>query len=464
VNEITKRMRSGLRARARMGVAGAVVLATVTVMNVQAASADTLVYVKDGYVYVSNADGTGARAVTPQSGWWAWPSESDGGQIAVAGGASRTDGEFIPSGRDQIFEFDQQGHQLSGPVNTEGSYSVVSDPISVTHFRVAPDNSYVAWTTQDPGLGLPYAAWRKPDGSDSFHTANDSGGAPLPYSNPEWWGNAHLLLTHDGDTIGTQPEYAIYSLADGSAPGWYDDEAIGSSPSWQVAVTRSGLSYAVMTDDAPDYGGSVHNAAITLESTATPPSNPTTISSTHCTITLPAAQYATTNGTGLASMSFSADGRTLAWGQDDGVYEADVSDPANCAQVTGSVHRVVAGAAMPFLSPAPLSPVAPGPAPVPPVCHAHCAPAPATHHLVAAFSLTPGHPRAGRQLHFNAAASRETGGRIVRYRWSFGDGHRGTGRRVKHVFRHAGRYIVSLTVTDARGRSATVRRRIAVRR
>jgi hypothetical protein len=466
VNQTALRMRSRLRRWAGMGMGGVAATVAICAMGAQAASADTLVYVKGGYVYVSNADGSGARAVTPQSQWWAWPSESDGGQIAVAGGASRTDGGFIPTGSDQIFEFDQQGHQLSGPVNTEGSYSLVWDPIYVSHFRVAPDNSYVAWTTNDPAHGLPYSAWQAPGGSNAFQTANDSDGAPLEYDNPEWWGTGHLLLAHDGTTIGTQPEYMVYGLADGSTPGWYNDEAIGSSPSWQVAVTRNGLTYAVLIDDAADYGGTVHNASITLETTATPPTNPTAVSSTHCTITLPAADYATTNGTGLASMSFSADGHTLAWGQDDGVYEANVSDPSNCAQVTGSVHRVVAGGAMPFLSPAPLSPSQPGPSPVPPtpVCHTNCPQVPVTHRPVAAFVFAPAHPRAGHKLRFSATASHETGGRIVRYRWSFGDRHRGGGRKVQHAFRRAGRYTVSLTVIDGRGTSATIRRRIVVGR
>lgn len=325
-------------------------------VNAAPAAADTIVYVKGGYTYVANADGSRARAVAPRSPWWAWPSETDAGVIAVAGGARRVGDGFNPSGGDQFFEFDQQGRQLAGPVNTQGSYSTVGDPEYVSHFRVAPDNSYVAWTTLSTAQGSPYTSWRKPDGSGTFRTANDSGGAPLPYSSPEWWGSGHLLIVHDGQTIGTQPEYAVYSLADGSAPGWYDDQAIDGSSSFQVTVARDGRKYAVMTDDAPDNGGSPHNVAITLETTSTPPSDPSPMTDTHCTITLPASRYATLNGTKLASMSFSSDERTLAWAQDDGIYEADVSDPTNCAQVTRSVHRVVPGGAMPFLSPATLAP------------------------------------------------------------------------------------------------------------
>jgi hypothetical protein len=328
------------------------------------AHADTMVYVKNGYVYIANANGSSARAVTPQSKWWAWPSEADNGVIAVAGGAARVvNGTFNPSGSDQIFEFNQQGKQVSGPVNTEGSFSTVSDPEYVTHFRVAPDNSYVAWTVL-PSYADASTSWEKPTGENAFHWTKDSDGGLLPYSSPEWWGTKHLLITHDGVTLFNEAQYAMYSIADGSAPGWNQDEAIGDSPSYQVVVDRSGLKYAVLTDDAADNLGTVKHAVIHFETTSTPPSNPSSILPTGCTITLPASEYATPSATQLASMSFSSDSGTLAWAQDDGIYEANVSDPRNCQQITGSVHRVVPGGAMPFLSPAGLS-AAPRPSAAP---------------------------------------------------------------------------------------------------
>jgi hypothetical protein len=112
-----------------------------------------------------------------------------------------------------------------------------------------------------------------------------------------------------------------------------------------------------MTDDGPDNGGTIHNIAITLETAAsTPPT--TNIDDTHCTITLSASEFSTNHGSSLASMSFSSDGSTLAWGQDGGIYEANVSNPTDCAAVTGSVHLVVPGGQMPFLGAAALSPPA----------------------------------------------------------------------------------------------------------
>src|SRR5436189_5015911 len=73
----------------RSGFAGLAACLVFLAIGVASAQADTLVYVKDGHVYVANPDGSGARTVGPQSQWWAWPSESDNGTIAVAGGAQR---------------------------------------------------------------------------------------------------------------------------------------------------------------------------------------------------------------------------------------------------------------------------------------------------------------------------------------------------------------------------------------
>jgi hypothetical protein len=318
------------------------------------AGADSLVYVKNGTVYVSQPDGSQGRAITTGNNDWAWPSETDNGIIAVAGGLSRVvNGTFNPSGSDQIYEFNQQGHQLSGPANTQGSFSTVGDPEYVSHFRVAPDNSNIAYTVL-PSYADAYTSWQAPGGSN-FSEAKGSDGSLYPYSSPEWWGTQHILFTHDGPVLFNEAQYGMYSLADGSAPGWNQDDAIGSSPGYQVTVARDGLKYAVEADDAADYtDGTIRNISISIETTATSPSNPSSINLA-CRIPLPASQFSTLTGAAEISMSFSSDGNTLAWGQDDGIYEANVSNPSDCSAVTSSVHKVVDGGAMPFLGAAPLS-------------------------------------------------------------------------------------------------------------
>src|SRR5947209_14146295 len=94
----------------------------------EASAAGSLVYVKDGNVYIAQSDGNQARAITTGDNGWAWPSETDTGIIAVAGGLSRTDGEFDPSGSDEIYEFDQQRQQIAGPVPTQATSSTVNAP------------------------------------------------------------------------------------------------------------------------------------------------------------------------------------------------------------------------------------------------------------------------------------------------------------------------------------------------
>ncbi|MFZ0040702.1 MAG: PKD domain-containing protein [Solirubrobacteraceae bacterium] len=83
---------------------------------------------------------------------------------------------------------------------------------------------------------------------------------------------------------------------------------------------------------------------------------------------------------------------------------------------------------------------------------------------VAAMSWTPGNPRAGSSVHFNASRSHESGGRIVTYAWTFGNSHRvARGAKVTHTFARAESYTVRLTVTDSQGKKATKKVQIRVR-
>ena len=54
----------------------------------------------------------------------------------------------------------------------------------------------------------------------------------------------------------------------------------------------------------------------------------------------------------------------------------------------------------------------------------------------------------GERLRFDAGVSTDADGRIVGFQWDFGDGQRGDGRAVSHVFAQPGRYAVALRVED----------------
>lgn len=74
----------------------------------------------------------------------------------------------------------------------------------------------------------------------------------------------------------------------------------------------------------------------------------------------------------------------------------------------------------------------------------------------AVFTASPGAPRIGQQVNFNASASKPAAGRIIRtYVWDFGDGDptkTTTTPLTTHDYQRSGTFIVTLVVTDDAGR------------
>jgi hypothetical protein len=81
----------------------------------------------------------------------------------------------------------------------------------------------------------------------------------------------------------------------------------------------------------------------------------------------------------------------------------------------------------------------------------------------AAFTLTPETGGAPLEVEVDASASvtPETTA-IGSYQWEFGDGSAGSGKVLRHVFTGPGRYAMTLTVTNDRGRSGKARKSIFV--
>ncbi len=76
---------------------------------------------------------------------------------------------------------------------------------------------------------------------------------------------------------------------------------------------------------------------------------------------------------------------------------------------------------------------------------------------VASFSLTDDNPFVGSAVTFNASGSYDPNGEITSYTWDFGDGTSATGVEVTHPYGEAGYFVVTLTVTDDDGVTATYR-------
>lgn len=84
---------------------------------------------------------------------------------------------------------------------------------------------------------------------------------------------------------------------------------------------------------------------------------------------------------------------------------------------------------------------------------------------VAIIAATPLSGASPLQVLFDGTDSFARDGRIVEYRWNFGDGATATGSTASHVYAPtiATRYTITLTVTDERGRSGQAEQSIEVR-
>jgi len=81
---------------------------------------------------------------------------------------------------------------------------------------------------------------------------------------------------------------------------------------------------------------------------------------------------------------------------------------------------------------------------------------------IASFTATPQSGDAPLTVAFDASASSDPDGNVVRYDWDFADGETGSGRTVDHTYQAQGSYVAVLTVTDNDGATRTATRTISV--
>lgn len=107
------------------------------------------------------------------------------------------------------------------------------------------------------------------------------------------------------------------------------------------------------------------------------------------------------------------------------------------------------GVEPPIAAPPPIAPT-----PVPPVPPVNQAPQPAF--------AAPATAVAGSAVLFDARATTDADGDALTFSWNFGNGVRGGGERIGHVFDRAGSFTVRLTVSDGRGGVAQAERSVTV--
>ena len=220
-----------------------------------AAQADTLVFVKDGQVFVSDVDGSHARQLTTQANGWAWPSEADDGTVVVAGGQQRVNADGTDSdGSSELYRLDQHGRQLGAPIPTFGSYSSPACPTyPPSSVRVSPDGQTIAYWILNCG-SFDYSTYFTPASSTGLSFPHQTTGQ-MDYINPVWLDGNTLLVSHNGATFGPhQSLYGTIAVADDSTAG--GPVELGDSDSltsFQATVDRAGDRLAFFEDDHPSF-------------------------------------------------------------------------------------------------------------------------------------------------------------------------------------------------------------------
>jgi hypothetical protein len=309
-----------------------------------AATTGSIVYLKNGYVWIARADGTHARQFTKHQLDWSSPSEANNGVIVVAGGLSRVNkGGTDSSGSSEIYRFQPNGSQIGGFIPTWGSYSTPAcptyGPLSVEVSPNATKIAYGIWECSGPD----YTALWTPANAKHLDFPHQKIGQ-LDFYEPHWVNNTTFLVSHAGVTVSdSQARWYTHGVSQGDDKGykgWNVSSMTGTGA--QAVIDRQGNMLAIFEDDAANWvNGKPHSVRLWIYTGVNVPSNWTK----RCVIKLPAAQISKPL---YLHPSFSPDGRELIWGDNRGVEEASVANPASCGSI--KPHLLIRGGSQPFFS------------------------------------------------------------------------------------------------------------------
>jgi Tol biopolymer transport system component len=253
-----------------------------------AASADSIVYVKDGNVWVAAPDGSSQRQLTRDGTAdhpYRSPSQADDGTVA----ASYLDGiRLISRAGKLVRELDPP------PLTNSVSHAMDGTPVDVA---ISPDGKTIAYTFVS--ASCPVGASCGARAATGYVTST---GGPLPgnlyLSNPSWVGNSRTLVFG-----GYLHQVNTHDLGAAEDVHWFDDyEVVGQENATDLGdgeLSLQGDKLALVRG----YGGDTHIMWYTTNGSG-----------------LPTMQCATGKLEGLHGPTWAPDGQSLAWGEPDGVW------------------------------------------------------------------------------------------------------------------------------------------------
>jgi hypothetical protein len=167
-------------------------------------------------------------------------------------------------------------------------------------------------------------------------TRYDEIGTPNTGALPSWVSNDTLMMSNSSANI------LYYRLGMPAADTWFYDGLLFPREDHQPTLTDGEVSrdgrIAVVRGD--------HQETILLaRANGAPPARPST---SGCLYINPTGRF--------ADPTWSTDGGTLAWQEDDGIWKAAIGDVTDCSQISPTPVLVVANGSHPDFGPAPVDP------------------------------------------------------------------------------------------------------------
>ena len=324
------------------------------------AAADSIAYIKDGNVWLATPDGSRQQQVTT-SGGYAYVSQADDGTMAAL-----VQGEKIQklsrTGRvlSEFSTYVSDGSPQSGPVNQFGgpfnpeispdgrliafewfnsSYS--SGGSSCNESSVPP--CYVLKSSQ--GVGITH--------SDRF-TGFEEFGLLTGWIGPYWMGDDRLLRS--GPSLSPNEDAVINTigagLGDSQMKRWFWDDN-GASGVEEIEISRDGKVVAgiagYLSDELRIYRPLFDPMSAPEQKLGPFQDNPDVVQ--------PCIRGGDPVGGKFENLSFSPDGRNLAYEVGDGIWVMDVPDlSGGCGPMPSSNKRVIDGGEHPHWGPADIPP------------------------------------------------------------------------------------------------------------